>query len=354
MRTQQLSLFIQLQRCSSYQASLYLRLITSKKFHSSTSVMYSNFNDDYMYSGTSSRPSTFRGHWNRGQPAYEEPESYDTSRFMRNEDKPLSPRRPNYSQRSPLWRNTPSPPPTPLPSGPSPEYISISEEELRPVDPNEQRKLLILDLNGALLWRKDRRVPYPRPYMPSFRAYLFAEETRKWLDVMVWSSAQPHNVEMMVRRCFYDSRCGYNPEEANPEAGKWEGLLVDVWARDRLGLSRLDYCTPFIPHNLHKPLRHLSLCSSLRSSTRSRNQPASLRRPKICPSHGHYSKRLNNILHIPHYFLTTLQRKYGFNHITTYVFQSTMRNVETEICKLRLRRFWKRSIMEFVVNPLTV
>ena len=41
-----------------------------------------------------------------------------------------------------------------------------------------------------------------------------------WLDTMVWSSAQRHNVDDMVDKCFGDRRIG----------------LVAVWARDTLGL----------------------------------------------------------------------------------------------------------------------
>ncbi|KIK55014.1 hypothetical protein GYMLUDRAFT_48216 [Collybiopsis luxurians FD-317 M1] len=102
--------------------------------------------------------------------------------------------------------------------------------------PSTQRKLLVLDLNGTLLFRPHRkskakgtttdgqgqghRVVHVRPYMPSFKQYLFHERTREWLDTMVWSSAQPHNVGDMVRRAF----------------GSDNGLKA-VWARDTLDLD---------------------------------------------------------------------------------------------------------------------
>lgn len=86
--------------------------------------------------------------------------------------------------------------------------------------------------------------------MPNFRDYLFHEETRKWLDVMVWSSAQPRNVDKMVRRCFFSTSLDSSlPEEhhdfiaSDDEGDKWEGKLVAVWARDTLGLSSQAYCT---------------------------------------------------------------------------------------------------------------
>ncbi|KAF9456880.1 hypothetical protein BDZ94DRAFT_1176734 [Collybia nuda] len=110
------------------------------------------------------------------------------------------------------------------------------------------RKLLILDLNGTLLVRGShakRKAPnqssislgnpsvqnsrlravHGRPYLPSFREYLFHTETKKWLDTMVWSSAQPHSVADMVQHCFAETK---------------EGLLA-IWARDTLGLSPQAY-----------------------------------------------------------------------------------------------------------------
>ncbi|KAL5480207.1 hypothetical protein ACEPAI_1477 [Sanghuangporus weigelae] len=146
-----------------------------------------------------------------------------------------------------------SPPPQPIPSAPSPEYLKIASEPSEKV-PTPPQKLIILDLNGTLLLRiRSLGTIYPRPYMAAFRDYLFCPATRQWLDVMVWSSAQPHNVDRMVRRCFFDARLGpLSGESDGKEAGerfeveengddKWYGRLIAVWARDTLGLSRNDY-----------------------------------------------------------------------------------------------------------------
>ncbi len=106
----------------------------------------------------------------------------------------------------------------------------------------------MLDLNGTLLHRSQNNVArvkyhergrdsngrplprlrpvHPRPYMPAFRSYLFASRTKAWLDVMVWSSAQPHSVGDMVDKCF----------------GEHREKLIAVWARDTLGLSNEHYC----------------------------------------------------------------------------------------------------------------
>ncbi|KIL60524.1 hypothetical protein M378DRAFT_14082 [Amanita muscaria Koide BX008] len=92
------------------------------------------------------------------------------------------------------------------------------------------RKLVILDLNGTLLFRSQSqrgssRTVYTRPYMPSFREYLFHSETRSWLDTMIWSSAQPHNVAIMVQACF----------------GSDKDKLIQIWARDRMKLDESSY-----------------------------------------------------------------------------------------------------------------
>jgi hypothetical protein len=64
-----------------------------------------------------------------------------------------------------------------------------------------------------------------RPYLTALRAYLFAPQTRAWLDVMVWSSAQPHSVEDMVLHALGDDR----------------ERLIALWARDTLGLPEDHY-----------------------------------------------------------------------------------------------------------------
>ena len=140
------------------------------------------------------------------------------------------------------------------PTSPTDEYLRTSlapSTPLDPLSPSPSRKLLILDLNGTLLFRSPRsprgprihrnthtaaatpafrlRHVYPRPYLSSFRAYLFAPRTLTWLDTMVWSSAQPHSVNDMVNHCF--------KEEQNK--------LVAVWSRDTLGLAKEDYCACF-------------------------------------------------------------------------------------------------------------
>ena len=131
-----------------------------------------------------------------------------------------------------------------VPPTPSADYLALAaapSTALPDPPPPTARKLLVLDLNGTLLLRSARapwsarasahakptpRTVHPRPYLPAFRAYLFAPRTSAWLDVVVWSSAQPHNVEDMVLRAFAGDR----------------GRLGAVWARDTMGLAPDRYC----------------------------------------------------------------------------------------------------------------
>ncbi|EIN04178.1 hypothetical protein PUNSTDRAFT_122987 [Punctularia strigosozonata HHB-11173 SS5] len=164
-----------------------------------------------------------------------------------------------YSDRRPTPPRAPSPPltrppqimveqrprsptPPPPPRSPSPTYLTLATVPTMTLpSPAASRKLLILDLNGSLLLRSRFASRHPpglqqqqgpqvrkvhrRPYLETFVNYLFASDTRSWLDVMVWSSAQPHSVADMVDKCF----------------GERKHELIAVWARDTLGLSRADY-----------------------------------------------------------------------------------------------------------------
>ncbi|KAL1749077.1 hypothetical protein HDZ31DRAFT_28396 [Schizophyllum fasciatum] len=121
------------------------------------------------------------------------------------------------------------------------------------------RKLVVLDLNGTLVVRsragRDAHVPppsdpyitfaprsnkvrilpifipaprivYSRPFLRAFQQFLTHPSTRSWLDVMVWSSAQPHSIDSMVAHAF--------PGDARQ-------ALCAVWTRKDLGLSEKEY-----------------------------------------------------------------------------------------------------------------
>ncbi|CAI6329221.1 unnamed protein product [Periconia digitata] len=110
--------------------------------------------------------------------------------------------------------------PAPLPSN---QYLAQAlctpEVHIPP-----ERKLVILDLNGTLIYRPDsRKKPkklISRPNLPWFLQYLFEN-----FDVMIWSSAKPENVKALVEIGLREFRF----------------RLVAEWARDTLGLRPEHY-----------------------------------------------------------------------------------------------------------------
>ncbi|KAF8674660.1 NLI interacting factor-like phosphatase [Rhizoctonia solani] len=135
----------------------------------------------------------------------------------------------SYTRRPQRYRK---PPPEFVPLPPSAEYLALSEIPSVPLlsdsDKPESRKLLVLDLNGTLVLRSPRsysgpRTVMPRPFSKTFKEYMFREGSH--LDVMVWSSAQPHSVHSMLGSFFGPDR----------------NRLVGIWARDTLGLRPEHY-----------------------------------------------------------------------------------------------------------------
>lgn len=87
--------------------------------------------------------------------------------------------------------------------------------------------LVILDLNGTLLFRKKGRnatgssAPTLRPGLSGFLNYVTGN-----FKVMIWTSARPDNAKRMVDAAF---------------TKKQKQKLVAVWARDTLGLTSSQY-----------------------------------------------------------------------------------------------------------------
>lgn len=106
---------------------------------------------------------------------------------------------------------------------PTPEYLmqAALQAEVR-IPP--LRKLVILDLNGTLLYRpnsrKQPRRMIARPFLQEFLAYLFDN-----FAVMVWSSAKPDNVKVLVEIGL----------------GQYRHRLLACWGRDTLGLEPKHY-----------------------------------------------------------------------------------------------------------------
>lgn len=106
---------------------------------------------------------------------------------------------------------------------PTAQYLLQAAGKPEVVDPPDL-KLVILDLNGTLLFRPNpRKQPTKmigRPFLSQFLEYLFEN-----FAVMIWSSAKPANVKILVERGLEN----YNTQ------------LVATWARDTLGLAPHHY-----------------------------------------------------------------------------------------------------------------
>ncbi|ORY17912.1 HAD-like domain-containing protein [Clohesyomyces aquaticus] len=102
---------------------------------------------------------------------------------------------------------------------PTAKYLENATGEPFVVNP-PQDILVVLDLNGTLIHRPRRSAPtrlIERPFLAHFLRYLF-----KNFSVMVWSSAKPENVDVLVGKAL------------NQELRK---LLVACWGRDSFGLA---------------------------------------------------------------------------------------------------------------------
>ncbi|RMY91514.1 hypothetical protein D0862_09704 [Hortaea werneckii] len=108
--------------------------------------------------------------------------------------------------------------PRPIPTF---NYVKTANEESKTLD-KPRPLLIILDLNGTLLFRKSRGASFVgRPKVQEFLQYLLAKH-----KVMVWSSATPTNVELMCDKLF---------------APHQKDKLVGIWGRDTLHLSPTQY-----------------------------------------------------------------------------------------------------------------
>ena len=112
---------------------------------------------------------------------------------------------------------------TPEPPAATDQYLQ--QASLQPVpSPSSRPLLVILDLNGTLIYRKHRKFP------PSFAKRVGLDEFLDTLmakyKVMIWSSSQPETVNAVCEKLF---------------PGKKRKALVAEWGRDKFGLSKSQY-----------------------------------------------------------------------------------------------------------------
>lgn len=114
--------------------------------------------------------------------------------------------------------------PTPAPPEAAEHYLQQASLPPKPIASNPQPLLIILDLNGTLIYRKHRKFP------PSFvkRAGLdnFLDTLMRKYKVMIWSSSQPQTVKAVCEKLLTDGQ---------------RKRLVAEWGRDKFNLSKSQY-----------------------------------------------------------------------------------------------------------------
>lgn len=104
---------------------------------------------------------------------------------------------------------------------PTPAYLQqTTQSSAKLLQP--QRLLVILDLNGTLLYRQPKSSTYtPRPFLTSFLDYCFENHA-----VLIWSSARPSTVRHICATLFTPTQ---------------QSLCLGQWARDTFGLTPTQY-----------------------------------------------------------------------------------------------------------------
>ncbi|KAM0324159.1 hypothetical protein ACHAQA_008351 [Verticillium albo-atrum] len=113
---------------------------------------------------------------------------------------------------------------------PTPAYLAQAQAPPSSF-PRPRAILVVLDLNGTLLHRPDRRKSHnfiERPYAKRFMHYCIDT-----LHVAVWSSARPENVTKMVAQLAEGG--------GDVAPASYVNRLVAAWGRDKFDLSSADY-----------------------------------------------------------------------------------------------------------------
>ncbi|WYZ38962.1 hypothetical protein EsH8_III_000876 [Colletotrichum jinshuiense] len=101
--------------------------------------------------------------------------------------------------------------------------------------PSPQPILVVMDLNGTLLHRPNRRNAtsfVERPHAKRFLQYCLDT-----FHVVIWSSARPSNVQSMCDQLLL----GPPARGGHADRASYRRRVLAVWGRDRFGLSQADY-----------------------------------------------------------------------------------------------------------------
>jgi NLI interacting factor-like phosphatase len=106
---------------------------------------------------------------------------------------------------------------------PTNTYLALSNTVPLPLQ-EPQHLLVVIDLNGTLLFRPSRKSPTKFTARPN--TYRFLKYCIDTFTVAIWSSAMPENVNNMCNAIL------------TPDLRK---KVVAIWGRDKFGLSQADY-----------------------------------------------------------------------------------------------------------------
>ncbi|KXH24880.1 phosphoprotein phosphatase [Colletotrichum salicis] len=119
---------------------------------------------------------------------------------------------------------------------PTPQYLQ--QASLLPtLVPTPRPILVVMDLNGTLLFRPNRRNAasfVERPHAKRFLQYCLDT-----FHVVVWSSAQPKNVQSMCDQLLLKG--GLGAANTQEDRASYRRRVLAVWGRDKFGLSESDF-----------------------------------------------------------------------------------------------------------------
>ncbi|KAJ9101134.1 hypothetical protein QFC21_003352 [Naganishia friedmannii] len=176
-------------------------------------------------------------------------------------------------QSEPVTERHPTPAYFELAAAPPNEYWKADNEDQLSIV--QRRKLVVLDLNGALLVRSERtsryvaqaqRKVFARPFLKCFLDYLLEPafdrqnmgntagqpQLMRPYDVFIWSSAQPKSIDDMVQSTFQNWGKSLSPSraaraEVNASLARASvperrmGRVLGVWSRAEMGLTQAQY-----------------------------------------------------------------------------------------------------------------
>lgn len=164
--------------------------------------------------------------------------------------------------------------PTPLVKVPLPTLQYTNQASLKPEKTEKRPLLVILDLNGTLIYRKLRKFPPKfarRTGLDHFLAMLV-----KNYKVMIWSSSQPPTVNAVCEQIF---------------PGPMHDALVARWGRDKFGLTAGQYNKKLqVYKELHKVWAEANIQGAFPGNEHLKDPPAAS--PSDKPPHKNRKQKL--------------------------------------------------------------